>query len=132
MLAGNPAENLPALGDWSGPIYGELGVLESDGERVRCHICGRMYLFLGNHVVRAHSVSADEYRAIFGLNRGTGLAGPAYQAQARQWAMDHFRAYWPQAAERARNWTPDIRNKPSSRTRRLETKIDPHNREMQR
>lgn len=28
-------------------MYGELGALEDDGERVRCHACGRFFHLLG-------------------------------------------------------------------------------------
>lgn len=34
-------EHLPALGEWDGPIYGELGVLAVDeNDQVQCHVCG--------------------------------------------------------------------------------------------
>ena len=61
----------PQLGDWEGPIYGELGVLvtEEDGDRLVCHACGQSYRNLGTHVVQAHQLLAFEYKAIFGLRR---------------------------------------------------------------
>jgi hypothetical protein len=38
-----PPERLPALGEWDGPVHGELGVLAVDEleDRVQCHVCGR-------------------------------------------------------------------------------------------
>src|SRR5712692_7714049 len=84
------AQDLPALGDWDGPIFGQLGVLHTDGSKVECHCCGRWYLHLGSHVVRTHKLTVPEYQAIFGLNRTTRLAGPAYQATARQFAVRNF------------------------------------------
>ena len=36
-----PGDQLPELGDWDGPIYGELGILTVDGDgRVCRHIYG--------------------------------------------------------------------------------------------
>ena len=32
---------LPTLGEWDGPIYGELGVLEEGPDGLVCHIGGR-------------------------------------------------------------------------------------------
>lgn len=62
-----PDCRLRELGDWGGPIYGELGALAVDGERVECHCCGRRYRSLAHHVWSTHGISADEYRAIFGF-----------------------------------------------------------------
>ena len=41
----DPNWRRPQLGDWDGPIYGELGVLvaEEDGNRLVCHACGRAF-----------------------------------------------------------------------------------------
>jgi hypothetical protein len=36
-----PFDQLPKLGDWDGPIHGQLGVLATDGDKVECHVCGR-------------------------------------------------------------------------------------------
>jgi hypothetical protein len=47
---------LPALGEWDGPLYGELGVLNTDGTRVECHLC-----------------AAIRFAQI--MNRGTGPPG---------------------------------------------------------
>jgi hypothetical protein len=45
---------LPGLGEWDGPIYGELGVLNVDEDgRPGCHACGRRFRFLGRHIGRA-------------------------------------------------------------------------------
>jgi len=69
---------------WEGPIYGEVGVLETDGTRAECHICGRWYRLLGGHVFQAHGLWADTYRRLFGLRQRTGLAGEALRAQHRR------------------------------------------------
>ncbi|MDE3075684.1 MAG: hypothetical protein KGJ86_09650 [Chloroflexota bacterium] len=53
---------LPELGDWDGPIYGQLGVLACDGQRVECHARGRWYSLLASHVIQTHGLSPAEYR----------------------------------------------------------------------
>jgi len=68
---------------WDEPIYGEPGVLRTDGDRAECHICGGWYKLLGGHVFQAHGLYADTYRLLFGLRMRTGLAGEALRAQRR-------------------------------------------------
>ena len=77
---------LPALGEWDGPVHGELGVLvvEPDGDRVQCHARGAWFRFLANHVWRTHQLSADEYRAVFGLAAEHGLVSPALAEKLRR------------------------------------------------
>jgi hypothetical protein len=61
--ADNPTR--PArLAGWDDPIYGELGVLESDGDRVCCHACGGWYV-LGSHAFAAHGLTAEIYKIVF-------------------------------------------------------------------
>lgn len=71
-----PGYKAPQLGEWDGPIWGPLGILEDDGERARCHCCGDYYGHVAVHVISAHELTPDEYRAIFGLKITTGLIGP--------------------------------------------------------
>ena len=72
----NPYYKLPSEGEWQ-PFYGRMGVLADDGAKVECHACGEWFGHLGAHVTRAHDITPDEYRAMFGLNAHTGLIGPA-------------------------------------------------------
>lgn len=65
-------------------VYGERGVLASDGERVQCHLCGRWLGHLGGHVKRAHGMEAEDYKREFGLMQATGLIGPALAAKRRE------------------------------------------------
>src|SRR5436190_24328321 len=96
----NGPPSLPACGDWEGPIYGELGVLAEtpDGDQVRCHACGGWYRSLATHAVRAHGLTAAEYRAIFGLRARTALAGAALRTRRRELAGERLRAYQPRHA----------------------------------
>jgi len=88
-LAGNPTARkpLPELGDWDGPLYGELGVLATDGQRVECHMCGGWYKLLPSHVWRAHGATAAEYRALFGLAAKHGLVSADLSARLREYAL---------------------------------------------
>jgi hypothetical protein len=54
-------------------MFGERGVLAHFGDKVQCHICGKTFRGLSNHVPQAHGMTAGEYRAEFGLPRTLGL-----------------------------------------------------------
>lgn len=69
----NPDYQLPRLGEWTGPIYGQLGRLSRSYESVQCHVCGMDFIKLGGHLWYAHDLLAAEYRSIFGLNKSTPL-----------------------------------------------------------
>lgn len=112
--------------EWDGPVYGEVGVLLNDGERVECHCCGKWYGNLGNHVLRTHGLSPDTYRAIFGLRQKTGLIGPNTK-QHRQRNLEHL----PPATSETTPLTAlsrEQRSEVASRPRRLEMRLDPANR----
>jgi hypothetical protein len=124
--ADNPAR--PArLGDWDGPIYGELGVLESDGDRVCCHACGGWHVQLGSHAFAAHGLTAEIYKIIFGLNVTTGLAGARYREADAASRRCVFAPYWPQAVQLLASITPEQRDA-FDHSKRLEARKDPHNR----
>lgn len=55
--------------------HGQLGVLSYDAieDKVQCHICGKWFRGLNNHVFRTHGWAADDYREEFGLKRGQSL-----------------------------------------------------------
>jgi hypothetical protein len=59
-----PPDRLPALGDWDGPIYGELGVLAVGGDLVQCHACGRNFSLLAYHAIRTHGAAPDVPRRV--------------------------------------------------------------------
>jgi hypothetical protein len=95
----------PALGEWDGPVYGELGVLATDGTRLECHACGRWYASLAGHALPAHGLSAAAYRAVFGLKAQTPLAGPRLRARRRELADTRLAPYRARVAEVARAQT---------------------------
>lgn len=124
-----PGHRAPGLGEWDGPVYGELGVLVSQGDEVQCHACGHWYRNVGNHAWWTHGLTAAEYRAMFGLRAQTGLVGPWLREFQRQNARRHLRAYWPVAAERLRSQPPEQRSaRNRGRKRALEASLDAANR----
>jgi hypothetical protein len=55
------------------PVFGQRGVLTTNGKgRIQCHWCGKWWIALGTHV-KAHGISANEYRRMFGLSCECGL-----------------------------------------------------------
>ena len=74
-------------------MYGKLGVLETDGERVQCHICGRWYRHLGSHAWHSHGMTADEYREEYGLNRGQILVSTELHQLLRETCGVHLKSW---------------------------------------
>lgn len=69
------------------PRFGQFGTLSYVGERLVCHICGRDYLHLAQHVVRTHGLEAEQYRDHFGLNRRTALVSASVSEKHRAYAV---------------------------------------------
>lgn len=66
-----------------GPCYGERGRLTHVGDKIQCHVCGKVFHFLGKHVAATHEISADDYRREFRLHRSLGLVSDAMH---RRWS----------------------------------------------
>ena len=57
------------------PIYAPIGEMLQDGDRVRCHLCGRwLRMVAGQHLIAAHEMTTDEYRELFHLDVTTSTA----------------------------------------------------------
>jgi len=126
-----PRDQLPRLGDWSGPMFGELGVLEIGDDGVRCHICGRWFNYLSAHLLRKHGVHPEEYRALFGLRATTRLMSPALRQLFRERHIDVLSRYWD--GRGFDSLTPEQRSEfGRGRTWRLQAKQDPRNIEVHR
>ena len=117
---------LPGLGDWDGPIYGELGVLNNDGDKAECHVCGGWFGHLGGHVARAHDLTADEYRAIFGLRAKTKLIGPSLHDKRLQY-LSHLERVRPKRSTLL-DLTPEQRAQTARMPWPLESRLDPRTR----
>lgn len=63
---------LPLQGSWPYAWHGKLGVLDERHGRLVCACCGERHADLSKHV-RAHGLTADAYRAMWGLNSTTAL-----------------------------------------------------------
>lgn len=65
-------EPAPRVGQPVGAgVYGRIGE-DAEGQLI-CHECGKACLNLAAHVVRAHGMSAAEYREVYELPRSTKL-----------------------------------------------------------
>jgi hypothetical protein len=95
---GRARPHRPQLGGWEGPIYGKLGVLAHDDDRVQCHCRRRWYRSLASHDRLRHHLSADEHRALFGLRHHTGLVGSMLSEVRRQNSTPRLGAFHPQHA----------------------------------
>jgi predicted transcriptional regulator len=105
-------------------IFGQCGVLASDGSRVQCHLCGAWFAHLGNHVNRRHHVSCDAYRIQFGLQQKTGLIGPKLK-QLRQQNVQHLAGYKDQISAYLKGVSFDQRSQwMKSKRLRLEAFVD--------
>jgi hypothetical protein len=120
---------LPELGEWT-PVYGELGVLAIDDDKAQCHACARWFQNLALHAGRAHDLTAQEYKALFGLNRMTGLIGPALRDRMRDVARRVLAPYWGQAIAALDSRTPEQRKNMRGRKVRLEAVRKPENQQI--
>lgn len=57
-------------------IHAPIGQMLTDGERVRCHLCGQWFLSVASHI-RVHGWAKADYVAEFGLELGNPLSGTA-------------------------------------------------------
>lgn len=105
---------------YDGPIFGSFGNLRVVGDRVECHICGRLYRSVGVHATQAHGLPADEYREVFGLARSHALEGPATKARRREHGHRMVEAYGSRLTVGVRA----MRSVPRGRPMRLETLIE--------
>lgn len=121
-----PDYRLPALGEWT-PVYGELGVLAVDDDKAQCHACAGWFRNLALHAGRGHDLTAQEYKALFGLNRTTGLVGPSLRERLQANATRVLSPYWGQAAESLRSRTAEQRANMRGQKVRLEAVRKPEN-----
>lgn len=79
---------LPLEGSWPHQWFGQLGVLVERGGKQQCSCCGEWYASLGRHLM-AHNLTADAYRAMWGLNTTQSLAGPELRALRAEMGREH-------------------------------------------
>jgi hypothetical protein len=87
--------------------YGRRGHLEydPDEDRLLCHLCGGWFRSLASHARRAHSLSANDYRELAGLNRQTHLLSPGMRSRLREVTAPTITRLRAEGA--LRNWGED-------------------------
>lgn len=75
--------NLPEQGSWPAPAHAPVGEIRTteDG-RLVCHVCGEAFHGLYRHLT-AHNLTAEEYRAYFGLKVTEPLASETMREARR-------------------------------------------------
>ena len=101
-------------------MFGDIGKLLSDGQKLQCHICGRWYNGLGTHIFRAHDMSGWDYKETFELRCTTALLGE----ESRDTLSASIRAVMD-LEQLERNRENAVRVCGRGVKRRMESKMDP-------
>lgn len=117
----NPDYKLPELGEWDGPIYGELGVLNTNADKTECHFCGQWYRGVGRHAWLTHNLTPAEYKAIIGLPRTHGIVSPD-QHDRLVLSLKDWREQHPITTSPSAHITPEQRSANAQRSTRLAIK----------
>ena len=82
-LIAAPDDSWLTIGNYKEPLrqinpnlgYGFVGALleTHDGERVQCHVCGKLFSNLGKHLGKAHDMTSREYKLKYALAQTSGL-----------------------------------------------------------
>lgn len=99
---------------------GADGRLEYDegADALRCRVCGGWHRNLAQHARLAHGLSADAYRALAGLNRGTRLVSPGVSARLREATAPLIARL--RAEGKLRNWGEDPERLARAKARAVE------------
>jgi hypothetical protein len=81
--------------------------VDADGKLAQCHACGANFRSMSVHAVRAHDLSAREYKAILGFRFRTAVWSPESQARLHARLLDHLRPYLATAGEQMQSMTPE-------------------------
>ena len=79
---------LPLEGSWPHRWHCQVGILLEKDDKLLCHCCGEWFEELSRHV-KAHGLTADSYRSMWGLNCTTALAGERLRAQRAELGHRH-------------------------------------------
>ena len=67
------------------------GKLHYDSEgKVICHICGRSFHSLDQHINMSHEITVAEYKEEFGLNKGTSLRSELVKQKLRDCVTKNY------------------------------------------
>lgn len=75
-------------------IFGEIGVLADDGEKVQCHLCGKWFTTLPLHLIKTHKTEIDKYKEQFGLNRTQPLVSKKHSERLAEIQTARLSQYW--------------------------------------
>lgn len=121
---------LPLEGSWPFEFHGSCGVLRrNNAGALRCHCCGAHHEDLSKHV-RAHGLTADAYRAMWGLNSTTALCSERLRSVKRELGRQHGHrlsagdALLPTSEQRSR-WSKNREARAETRLRRGEQPRSP-------
>ena len=110
---GDPQTNTPCN-------YGSIGVLETRPDSIQCHLCGSWWASLAAHAQNTHDLSADEYRARFGLMKKTKLVAPVLRKAQSERAADHLRKIGGPHRETVKNLSFEERRQRALKAERRE------------
>lgn len=81
--------------------YGYYGAIlvTLDGEKMQCHVCGKLFGDVGIHARQAHSIAYDEYRDKYQLARGTSLISEAVRGQRKDRTLRWLASLTPEQKE---------------------------------
>jgi len=93
------------MADQSG--FAIIGHLEydEDNDALLCHLCGAWKRNLASHALRAHRISANDYRELAGLNRQTRLMVPSLRERLAVVGRENIEQ--ARAAGKLPNWAED-------------------------
>ena len=76
---------------WYPSQYGELGRVQDKNSNQYgmpiCHICGKAFTKLQQHIYYAHNLSKKEYCDKFGIDRSINMTRPEYNEKMRNYAL---------------------------------------------
>lgn len=71
------------------PIPPKGEVHHTEKGKIICHICGKAFYKLGNHIYYSHHITAKEYKEEFELRYNIKLTSQEYQKVMRQHAFNN-------------------------------------------
>ena len=93
--------------------FGYMGTLAQSEDRnhVQCHVCGRMFENLGQHVWQAHNIKSKEYRAKFKLGFRTPLCSDKFSEKYRAMKTHLWETMSEEKKEKRRQQMREAREK---------------------
>lgn len=108
----------PVPRKWGVGYYGAIQVT-LDGEKIQCHMCGKLFKNLSFHIRNVHFVNAKEYKSFFQLARTTALVSEAERNRLKENAMRRWQEMSPKQRQEVmrtrmeglKKWWKENRNK---------------------